>query len=480
MTMDGTARKILIVEDDELTGTMLENTVRSSGFVTRRARDGREAIEAAQEWHPDLILLDLVMPGIGGVEVCEAVRSMDLPSRPSVVIVSSRDEKSVIADALAKGADDFIVKPVDELELLARIRAQLRIVEFYEEVERDNRDLETILEITTAIGGTLDASQILEVIVDKVADVIGATRCSIVLIADDEEGYVLVSHEDPNVRDLKIDLKKYPEIREVIRTRTPLALTDMVNHPLMHEVKGLIKELESTSILVVPIVFKERVLGTLFLRARRRDGGFSKREVEFCQIVANASCQALKNAKLYEKVVREKEHLRELSITDQLTTLYNHNFFYTRLEEEFERATRYRTDLSLILMDIDDFKRINDCYGHRKGDAVLKEISALIKRSVRKTDLAARYGGEEIAVILPQTPMSGAAEEAERIRRSVEAQGYAGLAGEKITVSIGVASYPHEKMRKPEDLVNSADRALYEAKSTGKNRVVVSPLHENT
>ncbi|MEK7679991.1 MAG: sensor domain-containing diguanylate cyclase, partial [Deltaproteobacteria bacterium] len=194
------------------------------------------------------------------------------------------------------------------------------------------------------------------------------------------------------------DLTKYPEIRLVISSKKPLVIEDMVNHPIMAEVRDSIAELQGMSLLIVPIVFNEEVLGTLFLRTRRQKRGFTDKELNFCKIMANTSFHAIKNAKLYEKVSKEKDYLMEVAIRDNLTSLYNHNFFYARIEEEFQRSIRYDTPLSIIMTDIDNFKNINDIYGRRTGDVVLKEIAAMLKRGVRKTDMVARYGGEEFAI----------------------------------------------------------------------------------
>ncbi|MBI5454690.1 MAG: sensor domain-containing diguanylate cyclase, partial [Deltaproteobacteria bacterium] len=248
----------------------------------------------------------------------------------------------------------------------------------------------------------------------------------------------------------------------------------VLNHPLMAGVKNRIADLKDMSILIVPIVFNDEVLGTLFLRTRKKENGFSQKEIDFCRIVANSSFHALRNARLFEKVTKEKEYLKEIAVKDQLTSLYNHNFFYSRLEEEFERAVRYETPLSLIMLDIDNFKQINDTFGHRVGDVVLREIAAMVKRGVRKTDIVARYGGEEFAVILPHTLLKGAVDEAERLREIVESHAYAGLVSNKITVSIGVASYPQKGAMNSGDLVNYADDALYKAKWSGKNCVKVA------
>ncbi len=464
-------KKILIIDDDKLIAAMEESILGEHDFNIRRACDGEEGIRVVKEWHPDLIVLDFEMPGMDGPDVCEVIRGLPLPHRPSILIVSSLEDKKTISYALTKGADDFLVKPADELEFVARVNAQLRIGDFYREIENNKKKLETIHLITKAVGASLDTSAILSIIVKEVAGVIGASRCSIVLIHNDGTGYVLASHEDPEVVDLRINLANYPEIQEVIRTKRPLTLEDISSHPIMSSLGQPLDKLQGMSVLVVPIVFEEHVLGTLFLRARREEKRFTEKEMDFCRIIANASFHALKNAKTFEEINEEKKRLSNIAITDQLTNLYNHNFFYTRLEEEFERTMRYGGNVSLIMMDIDNFKRINDTHGHREGDKVLKAVSHLIKSSVRKSDIVSRYGGEEFTVILPQTTIEGAVGEAERIRALVEGYGYIGLHGENITVSSGVAACPNGKVKDAGGLVSLADRALYLAKDAGKNCV---------
>ena len=468
MTHNG---RILVIDDDLTSASILEDMLKEDGYETLSALKGSDAIAIMEDFSPSVILLDLVMPEMDGIDVCRKIREMNLPARPSIIVVSIKNEKDVIADTLCCGADDFLAKPVNKTELLARIKAQMRINSFYRELEEDKRNLETLLSITNSISASLDPNEVLDNIVHKVAEVVGAERCSIVLISKEDDGYILVTNDNPSMREFKLNLARYPEIKRVVETKRPLAIDDIQNHPILSSVKDALKDLKDLSLLIVPIVFYDNVLGTLFLRARRRLTGFSQKEIDFCRIVANTSFHAIRNARLFEKVSLEKDQLRELAVRDHRTSLYNHNFFYSRLEEEFERSVRYETPLSLIMMDIDDFKHINDTYGHRMGDMVLRELAATIKNGVRKSDIVARYGGEEFSVILPHTVVDGAVDEAERLRRLVERQKYKGLENEKITMSVGVASYPNKHTSNSGDLVNHADDALYRAKWSGKNCV---------
>lgn len=467
------ADKVLIIDDDLTTKVVLEEMLHPHGYKTLHSLSGREGIRLVKEHTPDIILLDILMPEMSGVEVCQEIRRMALPIRPSIIIVSGKGNKESIVETLEKGADDFITKPVDRMELIARIKAQSRIRGFYQELHEDKKNLETILDITKAVSSLIKVEEVLHTIVKRIADITGAARCSIVLIAKEDIGYVLASHESPTIKDIQINLSKYPEIKEALKVKKPVMVEDITNHPLMAEVKGLLKGLEKMNVLVLPIIWEEEVVGTLFLRTRRVGKGFTEKEIKLCQIIASSAYHAIKNAKLFEDISKEKEHMKELAITDRLTALYNHDFFYSRLDEEFSRAVRYGTPVSVIMMDMDNFKNINDTYGHRTGDKVLKEIADMIKKLVRKTDIVARYGGEEFAIILPHTNLEGAEEEAERIRETISNHAYANLTKETMTVSLGVASYPSSNtIINTGDLVNLADTALYEAKRGGKNNVV--------
>ncbi|XXF80058.1 diguanylate cyclase [Myxococcaceae bacterium GXIMD 01537] len=175
-------------------------------------------------------------------------------------------------------------------------------------------------------------------------------------------------------------------------------------------------------------------------------------------------------------VLEERLHeLQKLSTTDGLTQIHNHRYFQERLREEFRRAQRYDDALSLIFLDLDHFKSINDRFGHMTGDGVLREVAAALLRSVRETDLVARYGGEEFAVLLPRTHLTGALTVAERIARELAGLKLGPDGSLRVTASLGISGFPHRTVLTSEQLVLTADEALYRAKREGRNKICLHP-----
>jgi diguanylate cyclase (GGDEF)-like protein len=172
-----------------------------------------------------------------------------------------------------------------------------------------------------------------------------------------------------------------------------------------------------------------------------------------------------------EALASQVGELQRLSSTDGLTGVHNHRHFQERLRDEFRRAQRYDDALSLILLDLDHFKAVNDQYGHAAGDGVLREVAGALQRGVRETDLVARYGGEEFAVLLPRTHLTGALTVAERVRRELRALRLGVEGTLRVTASLGVSSFPHRTVLTPEQLLLTADEALYRAKHEGRDRI---------
>ncbi len=225
----------------------------------------------------------------------------------------------------------------------------------------------------------------------------------------------------------------------------------------------IVKEVLSNtkSLLCVPLIAKGEVIGVINITNKKHDKLFNQKDLEFITSLANQAAIAIDNAKLYE-----------LATKDGMTKLYIYRHFYTLLENEIRRCSRYKRNMSLIMMDIDNFKRINDTYGHLTGDTILKNLAIVLQESVRKIDIPARYGGEEFVVILPETDKEDACVIAERIRKNIskivvkvnETQDLSP------TVSMGVAQYSTDG-KEAKELINAADTALYYSKHNGKNMV---------
>lgn len=215
------------------------------------------------------------------------------------------------------------------------------------------------------------------------------------------------------------------------------------------------------SILCLPLIVKNESIGVINITNKRQGKFFDKNDLDFMKAVANQAAIAIDNAQLYE-----------LATKDGLTKLYIYRHFKTLLENEFKRSQRYKHPVSLLMLDIDNFKQVNDIYGHRTGDTVLKEVAAIIEQSCRKVDYPSRYGGEEFAVILPETTAKNSCIIAERIRSRVNDLIVSKDLNTQIspTISIGIAEYP-EHAKDQDELVEFADQALYHAKKAGKNKV---------
>jgi diguanylate cyclase (GGDEF)-like protein len=303
-------------------------------------------------------------------------------------------------------------------------------------------------------------------------------RCSVVRVwGGEDRGYVRASHEDESVSDLAIDLRKYPEIMRAMEVRGKVVFNDVLHEPLLRPFHEDLRRAKIRSLMVIPIVLFDQNIGSLFLRAARTNSGFTLREVSFCEIVAEAAANALERATLFEGIQKANERLEHLAVTDGLTGAYNHRHFRERLDDEFQRAKRYNLPLCVMILDIDNFKRVNDTFGHLQGDSVLREVAARTQQSMRKSDIVARYGGEEFVVIMPQTGPAQSNPQAERLLHEISDRPFSGMPpGNSVTVSVGVAGLVHDSMNDCEDLIRVADAALYKAKHDGKNRVVIGSL----
>ena len=310
----------------------------------------------------------------------------------------------------------------------------------------ENRIAEVMVEITRALSSSLNSDEVLFSIVSRLCEVLEAEECSIVRIDPKTAiAEIMVKSSDPAERNVVIELDQFPELKQAYATQRLLFVPDA--KPL--------------GIIAVPMIAHESVLGLIYVRSTKLAPFLSDANMRFFEVMASTAANALRNAQLFEEV----EHRAR---TDFLTGLPNHRFFQATLSVELGRAQRHNHPLSLLIIDLDFLKEVNDRFGHPSGDMVIRTIAETIRNGCREIDFAARYGGEEFTVILPETPLSGAIQVADRIRERIASEQFPGIG--TVTASIGVSNYPVNALSK-EDLIRVADQALYIAKNGGRDRV---------
>jgi diguanylate cyclase (GGDEF)-like protein len=326
--------------------------------------------------------------------------------------------------------------------------------------------------ISSAISSTLELEAVLQSAVEEVGRALNARRAAVVLWQEGTnmpEGMSVYERpENPDGDDNNID----PQLEHVpgdgLGTNRPDKLdspsigVDLRDAPSEAQAsKNGERRLTTPGTLEVPISYRNTVIGVLVIEDDRNSRNWEDEEMLMVKTVSDQLSVAISHARLFRKVQTQ-------AMTDALTGLYNHGYFQERLDRETKLADRNNDQVSLILLDLDHLKRINDSHGHRAGDAALCHVASIMQSTVREVDICARYGGEEFVVILPQCDRKSAIEVAERLRESICSSPISG--SEQVTASIGVATYPSGAKNK-EELIEMADRAMYLAKAAGRNRV---------
>ncbi|HET9955140.1 MAG TPA: PAS domain S-box protein [Polyangiaceae bacterium] len=300
-------REILIVDDDNLSRKLLRNALAAAGMNVVALGGGREAIAYLESRIPRALLLDLVMEPPDGYAVLAHVRQSSRLAELPVVVLTGLDSEEEIQRIFASGADDYVHKPFRPTELVLRIKSQLRMREAVERLSQRERDQDIVLGLTQQLASTLDVRAILFTVVERVAKLARVDRCSIVLFADSGQlGYVLATSDDPRLRDLPIDLAKYPEIREVLANGRNLVIRDAERHPLLEVVRRDEPARGFHSLALVPIVHDLGPMGVLFLRARAK-AELSDSMLALVSTLANATAIALRNARILENLQRQSE-----------------------------------------------------------------------------------------------------------------------------------------------------------------------------
>ncbi|WP_315928106.1 PleD family two-component system response regulator [Mesorhizobium sp. SP-1A] len=450
--------RILVVDDVPANVKLLEVRLLAEYFEVLTATNGPDAIETCENGKVDVVLLDVMMPDMDGFEVCRRLKRDPATSHIPVVMITALDQVSDRVRGLEAGADDFLTKPVNDLQLMTRVKSLVRLKMLTDELRlrastTRNIGIEELLSRTFA-GEDAQPKVLLiderKPSSDRVRKMLGAVA-DLDVVADPHAGFfqaaelayecVLVSTGFSDFDPLRL----CSQLRSLDRTRfLPIILLAEQNEE-ERIIRGL--ELGINDYLIRPVDQQELV-------ARLRTQVRRKRY----------------NDRLRASVTQTIE----MAVTDGLTGLHNRRYLDSHLQTLFERAVARRRPLSVMITDLDRFKSINDSHGHDGGDDVLREFARRLRKNVRGIDLACRYGGEEFVVVMPDTDGEVAEMVAERIRAQIAGVPFAvGTEGKtvEVTISVGVSSLL-KGLDSSEALMKRADLALYEAKNGGRNRVV--------
>lgn len=485
--------KILVVDDSIVMRNALEDVLVTAGHSVTTAPDGIEGLELAHREKFDLMFLDIDMPNLSGLQVCRMLRNDPSFAAFPIIMLTARDQKRDQYWGLETGANAYLTKPFEPDKLINTVN------DVIDEARKKNPVLQAVEKLDTAVedGETRDlifsAGEVQErqlfkmTLINKIYEIstrgstlrdttreINKIYASVIdydiamsMIVDDDDHVKMIIYVNHPVNKMFFQSTKkrlmdaYEEKtnRKIIRENVEVIIEDPEHNIIKgadeSEIRGFHSELMHS---------KGEKYGILVI-ARARKGIFNEEELGMARIISNQSNIIIDNIRMYEKIQR-------YAVADGLTGLYNHRYFQEQLEKEYSRSLRFHLMLSLIILDIDHFKNVNDEHGHQAGDVILKELSRLLKKCVREIDLVARYGGEEFVIILPETPKRNAIIVAERMRAAIQECDFPHDPEPlRITASLGVAGYPEDDITTRLDIISKADLALYKAKRDGRNQV---------
>ena len=450
--------RILVVDDVPANLKLLEARLAAEYFEVMTATNGTEALEICARAQCDVVLLDVVMPGLDGFEVCRRLKADPKTHHIPVIMVTALDQPADRVRGLEAGADDFLTKPVADLALLARIRSLARLKMLGDE-------LRLRAQTTREIGMT-------DALAAAMAD--DGLHGRVLLVDDRDSSQARISMALASGQSVASEPSPHEALFRAAEGEfdlliVALELRDFDALRLCAQVRSL----ERTRMLPILLVADHDQTARVIRGLEVGVNDYLLRPLDANELVARVRTQ-VRRKRYTERLRSNLQESMALAITDGLTGLHNRRYMEMHLQSLLDQATARDRPLSALIVDIDFFKRVNDTYGHDVGDEVLREFAARLKASVRGIDLACRLGGEEFVVVMPETDAKVAQLVAERIRRRMAGEPFRIARGARtidVTASIGVASFD-VAIDDAASLLKRADVALYRAKSEGRNRVV--------
>ncbi len=452
--------RILVVDDIPANLTILEAKLEAEYFDVRTAQSGPEALEAVARASPDIILLDVMMPGMDGCEVCRRIKDDPATVHIPVVMVTVLDEPAARLQALQAGADDFLTKPVDDVALFARVRSLVRLKMLSDEL-RLREEARAQLELGETEAPRLD-HDMAESSILVVTDTAGHRQAVAESLSTCKRVDWVAGGEDAlaKAREGDYDL--------II---VSLWLDDCDAFRLCSHLRSM-SETRQVPIMLLVDDTETGKLGTAF------DIGVSDYvtlPVDRHELAARARNQLRR--KHYQEGLRASyRRSMAMAVTDSLTGLHNRHYVFSHLNRLMQRVVRGGSPIAVLMLDIDHFKTVNDTHGHAAGDEVLVEFAARLTQGLRGLDLPVRYGGEEFMVVMPDSDLEVATVVAERLRGLVAGKPFEVSTVDvpiEVTTSVGLA-VSGGAAETTESMIERADKALYRAKHAGRNRVEVA------
>jgi two-component system cell cycle response regulator len=448
--------RVLIVDDLLPNIKLLEARLSAEYFDVVSATNGPQALELCRDGRCDIVLLDVMMPGMDGFEVCTRLKADPATMHLPVVMVTALDQPADRVRGLECGADDFLTKPVDEMALIARVRSLTRLKIMLDELRaRANTSANLGLASREPNDGERGRILLVEDRASSAERIVAALR--------DFHDVEIESH--PQEALFRAAENNY----ELVVVSLNLADFDALR--LCSQLRSLERTRSIPILLLADLEDRQRVLRGLDLGVN----DYIVRPIDRNELLARVRTQLRR--KRYADSLRDNvQAAMELAVVDALTGLNNRRYLETHLASSLDQAAHKGRPLSLMILDIDHFKSVNDTYGHDAGDEVLKVFSQRIKRVLRGADLVCRLGGEEFVVVMPDTPLNIAARVAERVRAAVEGEKFpidpAATRTIPVTASIGLAERGGDA--NADALLRRADKALYASKTAGRNRVTAA------
>lgn len=445
---------ILVVDDIETNIKLLTAKLLKEYYTVLTANSGKEALAILKKEKIDIVLLDVMMPEMNGFEVCKAIKTEPETTHIPVVMVTALYDIDDRVKGLEAGADEFLTKPINDTALFVRLKSLSRMKSLIDELQLRN-STNALLGVTNIEMHDTFADKKILLIND---DVVQAKNIKQMLLKITQNVKVISNSDELDI------INEYtPDlviISSTLENEDPLRISVILRGKA--EISGvvIILQIDEDS---MPLVVKGIELGI---------NDCFVYPIEESELLARIRTQ-LRRKQYQDNLRNDLEQSVNLATKDGLTGLFNRRYFDIHLKQMIEKANKESIKLYLLMCDIDNFKHVNDTYGHQAGDKVLTIVSRILKNTLRVTDLIARFGGEEFTILLTDIDISKAIETAERVRVKIE---YMDFHIEdqteplKKTISIGVTEYKKEESI--ESFIERADKAMYEAKKTGKNKVV--------